>query len=263
MIEAYINIQNKLGEKVSKSWEKLVGFIRTYYVMEELWDGKEILKFRKSGKTLVSLSVQENRLNALVIFGKAEREKFDAVRDNFSDYILNYYDNSRTYHDGKWMFIDVDINTNIDEIIELIKIKKKPNRKVENLKDAEIGCCGNRCDQCLLRATNGGKENRVLFTDENYKIYFSPDEQKEDYSGINCAGCYQGCKTRDCAKEKGYDVCVQCENYPCETVSGAFTHPGRCNIGLTPEQLDLLVIPYCGKERFERCKDQLCEKDIK
>ncbi len=89
MIEAYINIQNKLGDEVSKSWEKLVGFIRTYYVMEELWDGNEILKFRKSGKTLVSLSVQENRFNALVIFGKAEREKFDAVRDNFSDYILN------------------------------------------------------------------------------------------------------------------------------------------------------------------------------
>jgi hypothetical protein len=42
---------------------------------------------------------------------------------------------------------------------------------------------------------------------------------------------------------------------------GAFTHPGRCNIGLTPEQLDLLVIPYCGKERFERCKDQLCKKE--
>ena len=101
MIEAYINIQNKLGDEISKSWEKLVGFIRTYYVMEELWDGKEILKFRKSGKTLVSLSVHENRFNALVIFGKAEREKFDAVRDNFSDYILNYYDNSRTYHDGK------------------------------------------------------------------------------------------------------------------------------------------------------------------
>ena len=202
MIEAYINIQNKLGDEVQKSWGKLVGFIRAYYVMEELWDGNEILKFRKSGKTLVSLSVHENRFNALIIFGKAEREKFDAVRDNFSDYILNYYDNSRTYHDGKWMFIDVDSNTNIDEIVELIKIKKKPNRKVENLKDAEIGCCGNRCDQCLLRATNGGKENRVLFNDENYKIYFSPDEQKEDYSSVNCAGCYQGCKTRDCAKEK-------------------------------------------------------------
>ena len=59
-----------------------------------------------------------------------------------------------------------------------------------------------------------------------------------------------------------YDVCVQCENYPCETVLCVFTHPGRCNVGLTPEQLDLLVIPYCGKERFERCKDQLCKKDI-
>ncbi len=259
MIEAYENIKKKLGEETAKSWEKLIGFIRAYYIMEELWDGKEILKFRRSGKTLVTLCVQERRFNALVIFGKVERENFESVRDNFSDYICSYYDNSRTYHDGKWMFIDVDGNTNVDELIELLKIKKTPNRKIEKLKEEHIGSCGNRCDQCLLRATNGGIENRVLFTNECYKIYFSPDEAKEDYSNVNCTGCYAGCVVKDCAKGKGHDLCVQCEDYPCEKVSGVFTYPGKCNVGLTTKQLDLLVIPYCGKERFERCKAQLCK----
>ena len=263
MIEAFEYISKKLGVETVKSWEKLVGFIRINYVMDELWDGKEILKFRRGGKTLVTLSIQENRFNVLIIFGKDEREKFDVVRDKFSDYIRNHYDNSRTYHDGKWMFIDVDGSTNVDEIIDLIMIKKKPSRKIENLKNAHLGCCGNRCDQCLLKATNGGSENRVLFTDENYKIYFSPDEQKEDYSGVNCGGCYAGCKTRDCAKERGYDVCIQCEDYPCEKVLSAFVHPGRCNVGLNTRQLDLLVIPYCSKERFERCKDQLLKETEK
>ncbi len=110
---------------------RLVEYIRVNYVMDELWDGKAELKFRKSGKTLVTIAVKDGAFNVLVIFGKAEREVFDTVRTQFSDYICSYYDNSRTYHDGKWMFIDIADETYVDDLIRLLAIKKKPNRKKE------------------------------------------------------------------------------------------------------------------------------------
>ena len=147
---------SKFKEKLGKSFDtfmELLRFIRVNYVMDELWDGKEVLKFRRSGKTLVSLSLNENAINVLIVFGKAERAVFEEVRGDFSDFICTHYDNSGTYHDGKWMFIDIDDDTYLNEIKELLKIKKKPNRKI-NISKAVFGQCGQRCDKlggCLRR----------------------------------------------------------------------------------------------------------------
>jgi hypothetical protein len=38
---------------------------------------------------------------ALVIFGKGEREKFEAERRDFSPQLQQIYDAAKTYHDGK------------------------------------------------------------------------------------------------------------------------------------------------------------------
>jgi hypothetical protein len=65
---------------------------------------KEELKFRRGGKTLVTIDIGDDKIVVLIIFGKAEREKFKAARNSFSSYINNFYDECRTYHDGKWMF---------------------------------------------------------------------------------------------------------------------------------------------------------------
>ena len=110
-------------------WDYLVGSLRSLYIMDELWDDKSEFKFRRSGKTLVTLYLKPDKVTALVIFGKAEREKFDLCHDDFSTYIQGYYDNSKTFHDGKWMFIDVSDLATAQEIIGLVAIKKKPNRK--------------------------------------------------------------------------------------------------------------------------------------
>lgn len=75
----------------------------------------------------------------LIIFGKKEREKFEVINNEFSKYINDYYNISKIYHDGKWMFIDIKDDLYIEDIINMIKIKKNPNRKKEDLKDAVIG----------------------------------------------------------------------------------------------------------------------------
>lgn len=59
------------------AWDHYLAAIRNDYEMDELWDGNE-LKFRRGGKTLVTLYIKEGFFTVLVIFGKAEREKFEA-----------------------------------------------------------------------------------------------------------------------------------------------------------------------------------------
>ncbi len=65
----------------------------------------------------------------MIIFGKAEREAFETRREEFSPWVREVYDGSKTYHDGKWMMFGVDSVKRLEEIKPLILMKKRPNRK--------------------------------------------------------------------------------------------------------------------------------------
>ena len=60
---------------------------------------------------------------------KAEREKFENIKSSFSRQLQEIYDNTETYHDGKWLWISLDEQLNYVEILEMLKIKRRPNRK--------------------------------------------------------------------------------------------------------------------------------------
>ena len=105
-------------------------FMRGKYRLDEIGDGKDELKFKQGKKTILTIYIREDKFTFLIIFGKKERECFETQKNEFSDYILDYYENANTYHDGKWMFIDVTTLEQLEEVKRLILIKKKPNRKL-------------------------------------------------------------------------------------------------------------------------------------
>lgn len=231
----------------------LVGYIRTRYVMDELWDGIDELKFRRGGKTLVTLYVQKDLFRMLLIFGKAERAAFEQIADEFPAAIREIYNGSRTYHDGKWMFFDVQDGTLLPDLIRMLTIKRKPNRKPEKIDPAMLGRCGNRCDQCLLHHTNATPENLLRFRKGDHLCYYRPDEPENTYD-FQCAGCRVGCAVARCATEHGHSSCRQCNYHACQTRENNFTHPGRCTVGLTHEDVESFILPYCGKEHFDAMK---------
>ena len=244
-------------KKSSEAWIKIVGYIRSNYIMDEIWDGNNELKFRHSAKTLATLYIKEGYFTVLIIFGKNEREAFELSQNEYSEYILNYYNNSRTYHDGKWMFIDIHDSLHIKEIINLIKIKKKPNRKIEDLSSATMGCCGNRCDKCLLYARNNeATGGRFEFQIGDWKCYHGgTSETQIDYSKHICNGCQSECPVAICVKNKSYASCAECNYNSCDIQGNNFTNPGRCNLGLKAEDIEKFVLPYWGKERFNKMKE--------
>lgn len=135
-IKPYGEVKEMLGAS-SIAWEKLVGHIRFYYEMDEDWrEGKPTQKhrnnifFKRSGKSFAIVSLREGYFIMGIVFGKAEREKFEEKRAEFSDAILKEYDAAEVLHDGKWMVFEMYDDTLVDDIIKMLHIKRKPNRKV-------------------------------------------------------------------------------------------------------------------------------------
>ena len=65
----------------------------------------------------------------MVILGKEERLKFEAEKGNYSKEVQEAYDETQTYHDGKWMMFTPADTSLFDDFIRLLGIKRRPNRK--------------------------------------------------------------------------------------------------------------------------------------
>lgn len=112
----------------------IVDTITKLYDMEQLWNngGKKWTyeyKFRKSGKTLCAFYFKENVLGLMIIFGRAERNKVEEIRNELSSDVLETYDNAQIFHDGKWVMFNIADYSIIEDIKKLLFIKRKPNKK--------------------------------------------------------------------------------------------------------------------------------------
>ena len=123
-----------LGKPLYEIWNQLCTLIDEKYEMERLWGtgGKAWTyeyKYRRGGKTLCALDARENCVGFMVIFGKDERQKFEQDREDYAEEIQRVYDEAQTYHDGKWMMFEPVDTSLFDDLIRLLGIKRKPNRK--------------------------------------------------------------------------------------------------------------------------------------
>lgn len=123
-----------VGAPLYDLWTQICAFVDERYDMEKLWNsgGKKWTyeyKYRRGGKTLCALYMRENCVGFMVIFGKEERERFEAYRASFSEQVRNLYDEATTYHDGKWMMLYPTDSNLLPDIERLLAIKRKPNKK--------------------------------------------------------------------------------------------------------------------------------------
>ena len=65
----------------------------------------------------------------MIIFGKDERAKFEAERNDYSQQVQQIYDESKTYRDGKWVMFEPTDTSMFQDFIKLLSIKRKPNKK--------------------------------------------------------------------------------------------------------------------------------------
>lgn len=130
-------LKNLIGKQLYSVWISLCRFIEQRYDMERLWNpgGKAWTyeyKYRRGGKTLCAFYIKENVLGFMVILGKDERAKFETGRSSFSEEVQTIYDEATTYHDGKWIMLELKNTDWFDDIERILLIKRKPNLKTDN-----------------------------------------------------------------------------------------------------------------------------------
>ncbi|ADL04317.1 DUF3788 domain-containing protein [Lacrimispora saccharolytica] len=123
-----------MGEALFESWKILCERIDETYDMERMWNSggkawRYEFKYRRGGKTLCALYARENCFGFMVIMGKGEREIFERERQNYSTEVQKVYDESTTYHDGKWMMFFIKDQSLFGDMMQLLKIKRRPNKK--------------------------------------------------------------------------------------------------------------------------------------
>lgn len=127
-------VMGLLPEKTMQLWEEKTAAIDALYDVDRLWDKgfgcwQVEYKYRRGGKTLCTLYAREGEAVLLITYGKAEREKFDLIRDSVSEELQRIYDETKTLHDGKWLWIPLDDALKTEDMLAMLKIKRRPNRK--------------------------------------------------------------------------------------------------------------------------------------
>lgn len=115
-------------------WNRITDAIDALYDVDRLWDKgfrdwKIEYKYRRGGKTLCTFYAKEDAAVLLITYGKAEQDKFEALRPELSQSLLDLYDRTETYHDGKWLWIPLEEPLATENILAMLRIKRRPNRK--------------------------------------------------------------------------------------------------------------------------------------
>lgn len=234
-------------EKVSR---ETMRFMRGKYVLDEV-AGKyydiDCLKFRQGNRTILSINIHEDHYDFQIIFGKAEREVFEARLGEFPETIQDLYNKSHVLPDGLWMLIRVDNLETLEAVKQMILIKKKPNRKPFPKEQAVYGDCGHRCDLCVhFTGETISEEFRKELQERVRCVYgLRPDEEF-----LPCNGCSNGgitgkfdCDQIKCAKDKGVLRCMDCVDYDCGKASVGWK-PAIEARSISADDVTWAILPY-------------------
>lgn len=121
-----------IGPRAYKRWQDLTRFIENSYpaVFRRTWlfGGNKygwFLRFKKS-KSFCSLIPERGRLGVLLVFGAEERTKVEELLPSLTPHVQEVYRKSKTFHDGRWVFVPVDNAKVLSDIERLLILKRKP-----------------------------------------------------------------------------------------------------------------------------------------
>ena len=110
-------------------WSDFRKYLSTYYDHVPILSiGKReydwTIRYRKSGKTLVTLIPEKNGFCVLVVLGKEEVAKAKLLALN--PFLKNIFETAKQYHDGRWLWIRPNNKKDIESVKTLLSIKRKP-----------------------------------------------------------------------------------------------------------------------------------------
>ncbi|TFG29839.1 DUF3788 family protein [Candidatus Thorarchaeota archaeon] len=123
-----------LGNKAGKMWMRIKKYIDENYEFEPIRENKDLdatIRYKRSGKTLLTFYPKKNELTVLIIFGKNEVQKFEQLKNDFSSETVDIFMNTKQYHDGRWLHFKIPPFNQFDDIQTLLAIKKQPAHSLD------------------------------------------------------------------------------------------------------------------------------------
>ncbi|MCL2518247.1 MAG: hypothetical protein FWF15_06755 [Oscillospiraceae bacterium] len=218
------------------AFSKLLGYIRWFYMADEIWDGKSSLVFKADGDQLATVTLDDDGF-----YVNIANENFRITDKTLLEDVFDVLKKSAP----------IRFHRPIDQLM----VNPNPNGYI----------CGYRCDLCLGYQSYKG----IQITGSDNFVYMDwicynnciperrerPSTSEKGKGIFHCSGCNldrnKFCRGYTCSKEKGYANCTECGEYHSCDVYRDSHHAGQCNLGITAEEITKLVIPYCMKERLD------------
>ena len=85
-----------------------------------------VVRYRKSGKTLVSVFPEQGAFSVLLVLGKKEVEKAELLADQLNPRARQVLENTEQLHDGRWLWLRVQTAEDAAAVKLLLSAKRKP-----------------------------------------------------------------------------------------------------------------------------------------
>ena len=113
-------------------WESLNSFIADSYKLKSdfAFYGKNYgwaLRLRKAGKALLSLYPGQEGFTAQIILGQEQVEKASSL--GLSKKAIKIIEDAHPYPEGRWLFIKVESEPDLNDIKKLLAVKSQPAKK--------------------------------------------------------------------------------------------------------------------------------------
>lgn len=113
-------------------WSELTEYIAGHYdhepvIRQEGKDASLCIRYRRGGKTLVTLYPREGEFTVLIVLGKDEVA--GAKKLKLSRNVKNTFRNAKQYHDGRWLWVHPRCKDDIDSVFSLLAVKRKPKKE--------------------------------------------------------------------------------------------------------------------------------------
>jgi hypothetical protein len=118
----------QLGQKAGL-WNEITGYLAESYghvpvLTREGKDRTLTIRYRKGGKTLVTLYPREAELVVLVVLGKEEVAK--ARKLKLTKNVKATFEKAKQFHDGRWLWLKPANEKDLESIFLLLNVKRKP-----------------------------------------------------------------------------------------------------------------------------------------
>lgn len=120
-----------IGDSAKGAWVQIRRFIADRYglVSDTVFYGAKYgwtIRYRKSGKTLCSLFPEKGAFTVLIVLGGKESEIAASLREELGPKVQKLIGDTKQLHDGRWLWIRLLTTSDVDDVIKLLQVKRKP-----------------------------------------------------------------------------------------------------------------------------------------